>query len=131
MAKGFWIRFGDTDPYGVVYYATYHRWAHQAVEDFLREKGLDPDRFFRDPDAGIGMPVVASEGIFKKPVRYPAFVVPSVRVEHVGESSITFAVSFLVNDILVAETKLTFVCIDKNWKKRPLPETFKRLGGGG
>ncbi len=131
MNGGFWIRFGDTDPYGVVYYATYHRYAHQAVEDFLREKGVNPDRFFRNPEEGYGMPVVASEGRFLKPVRYPAYLNTKVEIEKITPSSITFTVRFFLKTQEVAYTKLTFVCIDKNWKKRPLPEDLKALGESG
>ncbi len=131
MGRGFWIRFGDTDPYGVVYYATYHRLAHQAVEDFLRERGVDPDRFFRDVEGGVGMPVVASTGRFSRPVRYPAFLEASVEVERVGKSSITFGVSFLKEGEEVARTTLTFVSIDRKWRKVPLPDEIRALGGKG
>ncbi len=129
MEKLFTIRFGDTDPYGVVYYATYHRWAHQAVEDFLRNKGFNPDKFFRDTEKGIGMPVVASSGRFIKPVRYPASVSARVLVSKIGKSSITFSVVFNCEGQRVAEVSLTFVAIDKNWKKIDLPEEYSVLGG--
>ncbi len=130
MAGGFWIRFGDTDPYGVVYYSTYHRYAHQAVEDFLRERGLDPDSFFRNTDEGYGMPVVASRGRFTSPVRYPAFIIPVVRVEKIGRTSVTFRIDFLNNNLKVAEVELVFVCIDREWRKRELPESLKKVLGG-
>ncbi len=127
MIKEFCIRFGDTDPYGVVYYVTYHRWAHQAVEDYLRDKNIDPDRFFRDLDRGIGMPVVASTGRFLKPLRYPSSVKAKVEVENLGKSSITFKIAFFHCEDLVAELTLTFVAIDRNWNKISLPEEYRKL----
>ncbi len=130
MEKIFTIRFGDTDPYGVVYYATYHRWAHQAVEDFLRAKGFDPDRFFRDKDRGIGMPVVASSGRFFRPLKYPSSVLSKVSVTEVGKSSITFEVVFSCEGKAVAKLTLTFVAINRNWEKIDLPEEYAVLGGG-
>ena len=130
MEREFCIRFGDTDPYGVVYYVTYHKWAHQAVEDYLKYKGLDPDSFFRDLDKGIGMPVVASTGRFLKPLRYPSSVKAKVEVENLGESSITFKITFFQRKNLVAELTLTFVAIDRNWNKIPLPEEYRNLWRG-
>lgn len=127
--KTYTVRFGDTDPYGVVYYVTYHRIAHQAVEDFLRSKGIDPDVFFKNTKKGIGMPVVASSGRFYKPLRYPQQMEVEVFVERVGASSLTFVVKFFNENTLVAENTLTFVSIDRNWKKIKLPEEYRRLGG--
>ncbi len=125
---GFWIRFGDTDPYGVVYYSTYHRFAHQAVEDFLREKDIEPSWFFRNEE--FGMPVVASSGRFTRPVRYPAYLIAHVSVERVGRSSITFKIEFREDHTPVAELSLTFACIDRDWNKRELPEEIRKLGEG-
>jgi len=129
MERTFTIRFGDTDPYGVVYYATYHRWAHQAVEDFLRAKGFDPDRFFRDAERGIGMPVIASSSRFFKPLKYPASVASKVCVSRVGRSSITFEVIFSHENELVAKLSITFVAINKDWQRIDLPEEYSVLGG--
>ncbi|BAT71922.1 acyl-CoA thioester hydrolase [Thermosulfidibacter takaii ABI70S6] len=128
MGKGFWVRFGDTDPYGVVYYAAYHRYAHQAVEDFLRKKGIDPNNFFKNVEKGYGMPVVASQGRFLKPVRYPAFLETQVEIESVSTSSITFKVNFYYEKEEVAYTTLTFVCINSSWQKQPLPDELRQLG---
>jgi len=44
------VRFGDTDPYGIVYFVSYFRYCHRAIEEFLRACGLPP------PTAG-GRPV--------------------------------------------------------------------------
>ncbi len=34
------VRFGDTDPYGIVYFVSYFRYCHLAIEEFLRACGL-------------------------------------------------------------------------------------------
>ena len=38
------VRFGDTDPYGIVYFVSYFRYCHRAIEEFLRSLGLPPGR---------------------------------------------------------------------------------------
>ncbi len=123
MRGRFRIRFGDTDPYGVVYYAAYHRYAHQAVEDFLRSKGIEADYFFRNDS--FAMPVVASQGKFKRPVRYPAELSSHTAVVKMGKSSITFRTTFFLEDQEVAKVEITFVCISKEWKPIPVPESIR------
>jgi acyl-CoA thioesterase FadM len=33
------VRFGDTDPYGVVYFVSYFRYCHHGIEEFMRRLG--------------------------------------------------------------------------------------------
>ncbi len=42
------VRFGDTDPYGIVYFVSYFRYCHQAIEEFLRAVGLPPEETFKN-----------------------------------------------------------------------------------
>ncbi|MBW1724957.1 MAG: acyl-CoA thioesterase, partial [Deltaproteobacteria bacterium] len=44
------VRFGDTDPYGVVYFVAYFRYFHQGIEEFLRHIGINPGTFFRNKE---------------------------------------------------------------------------------
>jgi len=39
------VLFGDTDPYGVVYFVAYFRYFHQGIEEFLRHIGISPKTF--------------------------------------------------------------------------------------
>lgn len=40
------VRFGDTDPFGVVFFASYFRYCHQGIEEFFRNLGLQPRDVF-------------------------------------------------------------------------------------
>jgi len=42
------VRFGDTYPYGIVYFVSYFRYCHRGIEEFLRNLGLAPENTFRN-----------------------------------------------------------------------------------
>jgi acyl-CoA thioester hydrolase len=46
------VRLGDTDPYGVVYFASYFRYCHHGIEEFFRTLGFQPQKLFRDQEEG-------------------------------------------------------------------------------
>ena len=52
------VRFGDTDPYGIVYFVSYFRYCHRAIEEFLRACGLPPEETFKNVPEGFGLPIV-------------------------------------------------------------------------
>ena len=54
------VRFGDTDPYGIVYFVSYFRYCHRAIEEFLRACGLPPDETFKNVPEGFGLPIMES-----------------------------------------------------------------------
>ena len=64
------IRFGDTDPYGVVYFVSYFRYCHRGIEEFLRHLGLAPEGIFRNRQEKFGLPIVAADCRFLLPARY-------------------------------------------------------------
>lgn len=117
------IRFGDTDPYGVVYFASYFRYCHHGIEEFLRHLGLPPNEFFRNQQEGFGLPVVGASCDFLKPMKYGDELRLVVSVERLKEKALTFGFRFFRKgrDELVAKGNATIVAIDRSWKSRPLP----------
>jgi len=49
------VRFGDTDPYGVIYFASYFRYCHHGIEEFFRHHGLPPHES-SEPGRGLRSP---------------------------------------------------------------------------
>ncbi len=121
------VRFGDTDPYGVMYFASFFKYAHQALEDYLRYKGMSPEEFFKNPDRNLGMPVIAAGGKFKKPVKYGEEVKLKVSPAHRGASSITFHVEFWQSKGFCGSVDLVLVAIDRSWATRRLPPELEAL----
>ncbi|HSD50562.1 MAG TPA: acyl-CoA thioesterase, partial [Candidatus Methylomirabilis sp.] len=84
------IRFGDTDPYGVVYFVSYFRFMKEALDEFLRALGLPPEETYRNAEAGRGLPVTASSARFLAPARYGDVLDVEVTVQASSERSVTF-----------------------------------------
>ena len=119
-----YVRFGDTDPYGVVYFVSYFRYCHRGIEEFLRHLGLPPETIFRNREEKFGLPIVAADCRFLKPARYGEMLEMETSIKELKEKAIIFQFSFYRppdTDIL-AEGTATCVAIDHTWKARALPE---------
>lgn len=122
------VRFGDTDPYGVVYFASYFRWAHMGVEEFLRQCGLPPEETFRSTDPRFGLPVVESTGRFLAPARYGDRLRLSVKLASLEEKAVTFSCVFsrLGDEASIAEATVTCVAVSAEWKAIGIPEEVRK-----
>lgn len=119
------IRFGDTDPYGVVYCASYFRYCHHGIEEFFRYLGRSPESFFRNQEEGFGLPIVGASCDFLKPVRYGETLLLKVFITQARAKALTFGFLFMKDEgrELVARGKATMVAIDRNWQSRVLPQS--------
>ncbi|MEJ2430751.1 MAG: thioesterase family protein [Deltaproteobacteria bacterium] len=120
------VRFGDTDPYGVVYFVSYFRYCHRGIEEFLRHLGLPPETIFRNREQRFGLPIVAADCRFLKPARYGEMLEMETSIKELKERAIVFHFSFYrpPDTALLAEGTATCVAIDHTWKARALPEVL-------
>jgi acyl-CoA thioester hydrolase len=118
-----WVRFGDTDPYGVVYFVSYFRYFHQGIEEFLRSLGLPPETIFRNKEEKFGLPIVAADCRFLAPARYGEMLEMHTSIREMKEKAIVFQFQFFrpPETNLIAEGSATCVAIDHTWKARVLP----------
>ncbi len=119
------IRFGETDPFGVAYFSSYFDFFKEALDEFIRNKGLKPELFYRNPKENYAFPIVYAEGRFFKPLKYDDELEIEISVK-LGKSSVTFEFKGFRQD-LICEGKIVCVCIDKNWKKRKIPEKILKI----
>ena len=121
-----YVRFGDTDPYGVVYFVSYFRYCHRGIEEFLRHLGLPPETIFRNREEKFGLPIVAADCRFLKPARYGEMLEMETSIKELKEKAIVFQFSFHrpPDAGLLAEGTATCVAIDHTWKARALPEVL-------
>lgn len=121
------------DPYGALCFASYFRYCHRGIEEFLRWLGLPPEEFFRNQKEGFGLPVVGASCEFLKPVKYGEQLRLLVSLLKVREKALTFGFLFrrAEGEEAVAKAQATMVAIDGNWKSRPLPERFTSALAGG
>lgn len=118
------VRFGDTDPYGVVYFVAYFRYFHQGIEEFLRHIGINPGTFFRNKEEKFGMPKVAADCQFLAPAYYGDLLEMHTSIKEIRGKAIIFQFHFYrpPKTRLLAEGSVTFVSIDHTWKAIPLPK---------
>jgi len=126
------VRFGDTDPYGIVYFVSYFRYIHRAIEEFLRACGLKPQETFKNTEEGFGLPIVEAWGRFRRPSRYGDLLRVHTRIQEIRSKAIIFRFEFFPEkgDDLLAEGTANLVAIDRTWHPRDLPERVRAALSG-
>lgn len=123
------VRFGDTDPYGVIYFVSYFRYCHHGIEEFLRHYGLAPHEYFRNRAEGFGLPIASAACDFLRPVRYGDELRLFVSVSEIRDKSVKFAFRFQVKgrETVVARGEATMVAIGPDWRARTLPDPLREV----
>jgi len=115
------IRFGDTDPFGIAYFAAYLNYFKEALDEFLRFIGFSPEYFYRNKERGYAFPIVSCAANYYKPLRYDDEVEIEIDFE-IKKRSILF--KFKCKD-RVADGNIVCVCIDKTWKSIEIPREVR------
>jgi acyl-CoA thioester hydrolase len=117
------VRFGDTDPYGIVYFVSYFRYIHRAIEEVLRACGLKPEETFKNVQEGFGLPIVEAWGRFRRPSRYGDLLRIESRIQEIRAKALVFRFEFYpeTGRELMAEGTATLVAIGRDWRARELP----------
>jgi acyl-CoA thioester hydrolase len=125
------VRFGETDPYGVAYFAAILDYFKRGMDEFLRSRGISPDLAYRNRKRQYGFPVVATQCRYRAPVRFDDLLILRTRVVRVEKNGAAFAFSLFRTeegkDILAAEGKISCRSIDASWKPIPLPADLKAI----
>jgi len=121
------VRFGDTDPYGIVYFVSYFRYCHRAIEEFLRAHGLKPEETFKNVQEGFGLPIVEAWCRFRRPSRYGDLLRIETRIQEMRSNAIIFRFEFYPEEgtELMAEGTANLLAIGPDWRVRELPERVK------
>ncbi|MGA7577113.1 MAG: acyl-CoA thioesterase [Desulfobaccales bacterium] len=121
------VRFGDTDPYGIVYFVSYFRYCHGGIEEYLRACGLKPEETFKNLREDYGLPIVEAWCRFRRPVRYGELLRLETRVREIRSRAMIFGFEFYpeTGQELLAEGSAHLVAIDAAWRARELPESIK------
>jgi 4-hydroxybenzoyl-CoA thioesterase len=125
------VRFEEVDAAGVVFFAHFLTWCHEAMEDFFNAVpggyvGLIMKR-------RIGFPAVHVEADFKAPLRYGDKVRITTSVAHVGTTSITFRYTLAraSDDVHVATIEHIVVATNLDtMTKHPIPDDCRAICEG-
>jgi acyl-CoA thioester hydrolase len=125
------VRFGETDPYGVAYFAAILDYFKRGMDEFLRSRGLSPGLAYRNRKRNYGFPVVASHCRFRSPVRFDDLLMLRTRIVRVERSGATFGFSLFRTEagkeVLAAEGRISCRSIDVSWTPIPLPAELKNI----
>jgi 4-hydroxybenzoyl-CoA thioesterase len=122
------VRFGDTDPAGLVYYPNLFHYFHVAMEEFFAARcGISYQRLMADER--IGFPTVNVRAEFLAPLVYGDEVEAEVSISRVGRSSAVFEYSLrrASDGTLCARATLVQVAMNLDTRRStPIPEQYRR-----
>ena len=87
------VRFGHCDPAGIVFYPRYFEMLNELVEDWFAQ-GLGQSFARLITESGLGMPTAQLDTRFLRISRLGDVLQQRLRLQRVGGSSMTLAVSF-------------------------------------
>ena len=106
------IGFADADPAGVVFYPRAIALAHGVVENLIRSSGIGWQTWFASPDHAA--PLRHAEADFLLPMRAGEIFTACSSVEKIGDTSVTFLVTFAnTAGETAARIRTVHVMIDK------------------
>lgn len=122
------VRFGETDPAGLVYYPNIFHYFHVALEEFFAARcGISYQRLMADER--IGFPTVNVRTEFFVPLVYGDEIAVEVYVSGMGRSSATFeyAVRRVGDQTLCARATLVQVAMNLDQRRAvPIPEQYRQ-----
>ena len=121
------VYYEDTDAAGIVYHASYLRFAERGRTEMLRAAGFEHAQIFRE--TGIGFAVVAMNINYNAPAKLDDQLVIKSRITRVGGASMEMQQDVYSEDRLITEMKVTLVCIDSQFKAVRLPAEIRKIFG--
>jgi acyl-CoA thioester hydrolase len=118
------VRYAETDQMGVVYHANYLVWFEIGRVDFIRSLGMDYRSMERED--GLGIAVVDVSARYKAPARYDDELRIETRLVAARGAVIKFGYKVIRNsdDVVLCEGETVHVVVDREMKKRSLPEKY-------
>ena len=125
----FRVYYEDTDAGGVVYHARYLGFFERGRTEYFRERGLSVQKLHAE---GTVFPVVRMELDFRAPARLDDLVRVETALVSAGNTSFVMAqrLFLAVDGKLLAEAKVTLVCVNDRMKPKRLPSELRELAGG-
>jgi len=102
------VEFCETDAAGIAHFSAFFQYMEQAEHAFWRHLGLSVH--WSDADGPISWPRVSAHCDYVSAVRFEHVLDIVVRVDRVGEKSVTFGFEFSLGGRDVAKGSITAVC---------------------
>lgn len=117
------VRWGETDPQGIVFNANYLLYADVAFTEYVRALGYPYPIPMKD--AGTELFAVRSEVDFRGSARFDDMIAVAVRTARIGRSSFTMEFEIHRGDDLLTSVRSTYVnAAPDGGGARALPDDF-------
>lgn len=121
------VYYADTDAAGVVYHASYLKFAERGRTEMLRDAGFEHARLFKE--SGLAFAVVSININYKAPAKIDDLLVVKSEITRVGGASMEMQQNIYRGDQLLTEITVTLVCVDKSLKAVRLPAEIRKIKG--
>lgn len=119
------VKFGETDPQGIMYFNHPLQIAHECLEEYWSQTATGWDYWFRNPQ--FAAPIRHCDCDFLKPLVAGQKYTARLSVAEIKNSSVIFNCEFIQNQVLHAKTTTTHVFVDaKTFKKISIPKKIKK-----
>ena len=121
------VEFRDTDAAGIAHFSVFYLWMESAEHELLRSLGLSV--LLEDPEGSITWPRVATRCDYRASLRFEEEFEIEVRVERLGDKSVTYGFSFSRDGDPIAKGEVTAVCCrilpDGQLRSIAIPDTLR------
>lgn len=119
------VYYEDTDAGGIVYHASYLRFAERGRTEMLRDAGFEHAEILKKQ--GIAFTVISMTIDFKSPAKLDDLVVVKTGMREVKGASMVMEQKILRGDTLLVDLTVKIACIDKAGKAARLPEAVREI----
>jgi len=121
------VEFCETDAAGIAHFSVFFQYMEQAEHALLRSLGTSV--LMRDGEGHLSWPRVSAHCDYRGAVRFEDVLDVQVRVQRLGEKSVTYGFSFLLAGQVVAEGSLVAVCCHvstEGLQSLPIPDSIRQ-----
>jgi acyl-CoA thioester hydrolase len=116
------LDWADTDAAGYWHHSTFWKYAEAGEAELVRAAGLTDIVFGHSPRRSV-----AAE--FIRPIYFDDEVTIDCTVEHLGRTSLTYAITLSVGDEIAATGTMSVVLVDVDGRPTPWPDEVRRALG--
>jgi acyl-CoA thioester hydrolase len=102
------VEFRDTDAAGIAHFSLFFIWMEEVEHEFLRQAGLSVH--LEEKGETLSWPRVSARCDFGSTVKFEDVVEIGLRIERMGDKSVTYAFNFSHSGRSVAQGSVTAVC---------------------
>ncbi len=125
--KNVLIKFGDTDPAGILFFARLFELAHEALEEFVSKSPVGWSYWFQNEHFFV--PIRNANAEYFSPVRAGKIYVGRLTVERWGTTSMT--ISFGIYEVgtgkICAQAHTTHVFVSRSFESIQIPDLIVAL----